>query len=256
MTRHFVVGGLLVATGLGVFTLPARSQESDTRAIQRMLQTTINVKQLQGEKIKLKQWFEYFSDLTKGKLTIIVDREAFAPILGADAPADLYEEEVELPPVGETVPMGIALHSLLSQVGKGEARYVIRQGFIEVVPAEHTKAKHMLRRTIQASFKKRPLRDVLEDFSDRTGLTINIDERAGKKAATAITADFRGSTLEEALVTVTESAGLKFVRLEKSIFVTLPNQAEAMEKEEKRRDKERRATPPMKRTELEKAFDR
>jgi hypothetical protein len=259
MIRFFTVAVAAICIGLGVSLLPALSQASrkaqrpnvalntelsgETLTIRQMLQTPINVKPLQ-EKLKLKQALEFFSDAFKGKLVIIVDKEAFAAILGPDAPVDLYEEEVELPPVGDTMLMSTALRLVLSQPGKTDAAYVIRGSYIEILPPEYTKARYFLNEPIQVSFKKHPLREVLDELSDMTGLTINIDGRVGEKAGAAVTASFRGASLEEVLVTVTESADLKFVVLNKSIFVTTPNHVKAIEEEEKKRDEKRRENIP------------
>jgi len=64
-------------------------------------------------------------------LPILVDREAFAIELGADAP-DPYEEEVSLPPVPAKMAMSLALKLVLAQVGKGNATYLIRRSYIEI----------------------------------------------------------------------------------------------------------------------------
>jgi hypothetical protein len=46
------------------------------------------------EKVKLKTALELFSDMTKGKLTIVIVKNAFIEDIGPDVP-DPYEEEVE-----------------------------------------------------------------------------------------------------------------------------------------------------------------
>ena len=99
-------------------------------AIKSMLDRTIETKGLQ-EKVKLKTALEYFSDKFDNKLPILIDREAFAIELGADAP-DPYEEEVSLPPVPTKMAMQLALRLVLAQVGKGNATYLIRREFIEI----------------------------------------------------------------------------------------------------------------------------
>jgi hypothetical protein len=102
----------------------------EATAIYRLLQQPIDTKGLQ-EKVKLKVALEYFADKFGGKLPILVDKEAFSAELGADAP-DPYEEEVVLPPVPTKMVMNTALRLILSQVGKGNATYVIRRSFVEI----------------------------------------------------------------------------------------------------------------------------
>jgi hypothetical protein len=98
--------------------------------IKRMLDTVIETKGLQ-EKVKLKTALEFFSDRFNGKLPILIDDEAFKVELGPEAPS-LYEEEVSLPPVPNKMAMQLALRLVLSQVGKGEATYMIRREYIEI----------------------------------------------------------------------------------------------------------------------------
>jgi hypothetical protein len=99
-------------------------------AVYRLLQQLIDTKALQ-EKVPFKKALEYFSDRFAGKLPYVVDRDAFADELGADAP-DPYEEEVCLPPVPSKMIMNTALRLVLAQIGKGRATYVVRRNFIEI----------------------------------------------------------------------------------------------------------------------------
>jgi hypothetical protein len=195
-----------------------------------------------SEKVKLKVAIEYFSETSGGKLPMLIDKAAFAAELGADA-QDPYEEDVSLPPIPRKMPLNTALHLILSQVGKGQATYLIRQGHIEIVPASHATAKHLLAQQVFESFDQRPLLSVLTDLSGQSGLTINVDPSVGKQAGSLITATFRNTTLEDTLVAVTEMAELKFVVFRNSIYVTSASKVEALEEEEKQRNKKRESLP-------------
>src|SRR6478609_4552468 len=107
MSRHlFAVSVIALCVGLMFLPTGLQSQEKDgsaksvatakpgaeSLALMQMLDLTIDTKGLQ-ERVKLKTALEYFSNKTDGKLPILIDREAFAVELGADAP-DPYEEEV------------------------------------------------------------------------------------------------------------------------------------------------------------------
>jgi hypothetical protein len=197
------------------------------------------------EKHKLKQALEFFEGCSNGKLMFIVNQRAFDAVLGANAPADVYQEEVSMPIARDILPIGTALRLILSQVGDGSTTYLIREDHIEIVPEDYTKASSLIRQPIEASFHGRSLREVLQALSNLTALTINVDQRMGDKAETPISASFRNATLEDALVTVTESADLKFVVLNKSVFVTMPSHTKAIEEEEKKRDEQRRAKLPV-----------
>ena len=99
-------------------------------AVYRLLKQPIDTKGLH-EKVPFKKALEYFSDRFAGKLPYVVDREAFADELGADAP-DLYEEEVCLPPIPAKMNTNTALRLVLAQIGKGQASYVVHHDFIEI----------------------------------------------------------------------------------------------------------------------------
>jgi hypothetical protein len=230
---------------------PAADREA---TIAQMLQERIETKGLQ-DRVKLKVALEYFSGKFEGKLPILVNRSAFAELLGADA-ADPYEEEVSLPPVPSRLRFETALRLVLSQVGVGQASYFIRRGYIEVVPAQYTTAAYFLYQPMAAAiYDKRPLRGVLDDLADETGVSIHLDPQVGTKAGTPITATLRNASLEDALTTVTEMAQLKYVVLQRSVYVTTPEHAKTLEKEEAIRRKQRESAPQPKMKRLEAAME-
>jgi len=213
-------------------------------AITGLLQTIIETKVFQ-EKLKLRQVLEVFGDKFGGKLAILVDTEAFLVGQDRDKTPDLYEEEVSLPYHPIKMTLSTALRLILSQVGKGEATYIIRQGYIEITTLKASSAAHLLRQPIVlASFDNRPLQEVLDQFSAESGLAIHLDPNVGKKGQTAIKAMFNNTSLEGALVTVTEMAELKYVALERAIYVTTAEKAAIMRKEEQKRALERKDALP------------
>ena len=215
--------------------------EEESAAIMRLLKASIDTTGLSKQKVKLKEAIEYFSERFGGNLSIVIDSEAFAD-LGPEV-ANPYEEEVILPAVPSKMPMSSALRLILSQVGGGQATYVIRQGQIEIVPLRHATAARMLYRRVVGTYDQRPLKVVLAALSSETGLTINLDPKVGDKALSPITATFRNNTLEDALIAATEQAELKFVVHHTSIFVTTAKNAALMQKEEKKRAEFRKANP-------------
>lgn len=251
MTRQCPIVLALVSLGLGAVTLPTPSQppgqaatrkgppvtkaQQEALAIMNMLRQNIDTRALQ-EKVKLKVALEYFADKFGGQLRIVVNKGAFA---AEDAP-DLDEEEVMLPPVPSRIAMDTALRLILSQVGKGKATFLIRQGHIEIVPLRYATAAYFLKEPcILGVFNQRPLQEVLQEFSDEIGLAIHLDPNIGDNANKPITATFRNCSLKDALVTVTEMAQLKYVAMEHSIFVTTPDKAKVIEKEQKIRRRKR-----------------
>jgi hypothetical protein len=221
---------------------PLSLHEQNT-VLTRMLTTTIETKGLQ-EKVKLKTALEYFADKFGGRLPILIDRAAFGPIGEANT-TDPYEEDVSLPPAPTKMAMDVALRLVLAQVAKGEATFLVRRGYIEITSRKASAAVHYLYRpSILLTFKQQPLQEVLDHLSDETGIDIHLDPKVGDKAKAMISARFRNTTLEDALVTVTEMADLKFVVLERSIFVTTPERAVIMRKEEKERESQRKELTP------------
>jgi hypothetical protein len=217
----------------------AKDQDLDLR---RSLEMTINVRGLE-EPVKLKLALEFIIDqYPKGKMLILVDKQAFVPILGNRG--DVTEQMVALPEVGGYMSVKLALRLLLSQVANGGATYMIRDGHVEIVPTEDAitvPAGVYLSMPIDLTFQKSQVRQAIEELAHLTNFAIVIDERVGDKAVTPITANFRGAPLEDVLVAITESAGLKFVVMNKSVLVTLPEHARAIQEEENIRQEKRRA---------------
>ncbi len=260
MTRLRIFALFLFCLGLGVFSMPplspmivrAQARNGEEDAKEARLRNVLILERLQqpvqtaslAEKVKLKTALEHLSDKFGGQLPILVDKEAFAAELGPES-NDAYEEEVCLPPVPSKMATATALRLIVSQIGKGQATYVIRQGHIEITTLKASSAAHLLREPmLVASFERRPLLEVLEHLSDESGLAIHLDPNVPKKIQ-PITARFRNSCFEVALVTVTEMAELKFVVMERSVFVTTPAKAVILRKEEAQRARERKQLKPM-----------
>jgi hypothetical protein len=222
---------------LAAVKAPKIQKGSDNiRDIMQQLKQPMETRGLQ-ERVKMKTALDFIAKELNGKLPILIDRDAFAAELGADAP-DPYEEEVSLPPVPAKMPIGTALRLLLSQVGKGYATFVIRHGYLEIVTYGRQASAYMLAEpSIIASFECRPLTEVLEELSEETGLTIHLDPNIVKRNELLVSASFRNCSLEDALIVVTEMAQLKFVVLARSIYVTTPENAKIIQKEEAARSK-------------------
>ncbi|MBI3824326.1 MAG: hypothetical protein HY289_16800, partial [Planctomycetes bacterium] len=206
------------------------------------------------EKVKLKVALEYFSDKFGGKLPILVDVAAFERELGDKAESP-YEEGVILPPVPTRMQMAVALRLVVSQIGQGKATYIVRRDYIEIVPEKYTTAPNFLYQpSITASYDGAPLSKVLDDLADDLGIAINVDPKVAKQAATPIRTTFRNCTLEDALTPITEMAGLKYVVLHRSIYVTTKEHAEVIREEEEIRAR-KRVAPPNKIKRLESAAE-
>jgi hypothetical protein len=270
MNRLIAAAVAMICLSLGTFLLPALSQapekaappkdapaakaREESLALIRMLEQTIETKGLQ-EPVKLKVALEYFFDQFGGKLPILVDKNAFSAELGPDS-EDPYETVVCLPPVPAKMSVDRALRAIITQIGNGNATYVIRRNWIEITTQKRSAVVNSLHHPcIVKSFEQQPLPDVLQDLAYRADVAITLDPNIGKKASTPISATFRNCSLEEALVTVTEMSQLKFVVLERSVFVTTPDKAKVLEKEERIRRKNREYAPHQATKRLEKAAE-
>jgi hypothetical protein len=206
------------------------------------LQQPIETKGLQ-EKVKLSIALDYLGDQTGFKLAFVLDRDSFVAELGTDAP-DPYEEEVSLVSSlsgpSKKMSMEAVLRRLLAQVGKGHATYVIRSNQIEITTLKSSLATHAIHQaTVTLDFDQRPLKQALQHLTDVSGIDIHLDPNVGKGADTLITAIFRNSSVDNALVTITEMANLKYVVLQRSVFVTTAERAKVLRQEDQERSRQR-----------------
>jgi hypothetical protein len=254
MSRFIFVLGAVSSLSLAMLFLPSYAQpqgqekpvkpiitfkSNEESQVMAMLNTSIETKPLHN-KVKMKEALEFFSEIFGGKLVILIDRESFAIELGADAP-DPYEEEVSLPESPAKMPVSQALRLILTQIGKGHATYVIRRHYLDITTKRSTMAPMLLRRSITfRNFDQKPLPEILGALAEENSLAINLDPAVGNKGLMPISATFRNSSVEDALVTVTEMAELKFVVLENSVFVTTPDKAIILRQEEERRAEDRK----------------
>ena len=266
MTRFLTVPTLLLCL---MPTSTAYSQTPKKDPTIRREQNAMIVSLLEGpvktnklQDVTLKDALEYYSDILRGRaldlraaldkdplfldgvIPIIVNKSAFLADADLDTP-DPYTEKVTLPVIPEKMSLHLALDLTLSQIGKSPSTFLVRKGHLEIVPRKYATAGHLLTNsTVLLSFKAERLPEVLHDLGDETGLAIHLDPNVGKKAKMPISATFRNASLEDALVTVTEMAGLKFVIMERSIYVTTPSRAEAIRREAEERAKARKVIEP------------
>lgn len=224
---------------IGAVRQEANRTSPTTREVLKMLAETIETRGfLHSEGTKLKKAIDILGDKFGGRLSIVIYPDVFRG-LSSDPAFDPYNVDVWLPDVPSKLPLASVLRIFASQIEVGEPTLLIREGHIEFVPASHATARKLLAQRALAAFEQRPLREVLTELADFSGLTITLDPSVGKKAEMPISATFRNSSLEDALVAVTEMAELKIVVLHSSAYVTLASKVEAIEKEEKKRSEAR-----------------
>jgi hypothetical protein len=192
-----------------------------------------------------KEVLSSLQDKLGGKVTFVVDNQALVYALGggADVP-DPTDEEVWLrADQRERMRLDELLRQLVKQVAKNRATFLVRRGIIDIVNRDDAEAGALLHEKVFLNVNERPLMEVLDELSDDTGLTICLDSRVGDKRKSPITAKLRNVCLEDVLVAVTESAGLKFVMLRDSVYVTTAENATRISREQRERDKTRVPAP-------------
>jgi hypothetical protein len=182
--------------------------------------------------MSMKEALEFLISVVKKKtgedLPILVDQAAFKE---SDGP-DIYDTKVQFPPFPKSMTVNSALRYALSQVETKNATFVIKDDVIVVTTFERANTAYKLRDPIVANFTKRSLSDVLNDLAQKTGVSINIDQRIGNLADKTVTATFRGDmSLAGVLRVLTESASLKVVLINNGIFVTNAAGADALRTE-------------------------
>jgi hypothetical protein len=209
---------------------------TETTELIRLLQERIETKDFAGASTDLHEVTKLLHEkfAARGKdFPILVNAEAFRAE-GTDT--EMVPLSVRLPTGPRLQTVSTLLDQLTSQV---QATYLIRQGRIEIVPTAYAVIDNLLTQPILARYEQRGLIEVLQDLADRTGATIVLDTRAGDTAKEPITATFRNNaTLEDALRICTEAAGLKFVVLRNSVYVTTQANARAIQQEQKQQERQ------------------
>ncbi len=225
---HFLLGPLGVLLFLGL--VPAGAQENprenQTQALLLLLEKKVETKDLQSS-MTLQEFLGLISEHFRAKGKVL---QVFVSPVWDDSD-DIYQKTVRFFSIPRQLPLGVMLRLALDQLEKREATFLVRNGALEIVPAKHATPAYLLKERVHKAFWKSHLYEVLQDLSYQTGASLVLDPRAEVQAQTRITATFRNdTTLEAALLMVTEMAGLKLVILPGGLFVTTPAHAEVLQK--------------------------
>jgi len=227
MTPRLLVLFLVVLISHGSAT-PAAAQARD---LVRLLQQRLDMKEFQNP-MRLKEALGLLQDKAAEKgyaLPIMVNQAAFKEV-SPDA-VDIFETEVKYPPYPRTMSVATALNLALSQ-GSAEATFVVRNGFVEIVPAKHITPQVAFKQKLLAHFERKPLSEVIEELSDMSGISIQVDSRLTDTVKQPVSATFRNDvSLRDALVILTDMAGLKLVELPSAIYVTTASNAAVLQGE-------------------------
>ena len=89
-----------------------------------------------------------------------------------------------------------------------------------------------------AAFNGTPLEDALKELARSTESTIMLDGRVSTEAKGKVTVDLNGVPLDAAVELLADTANLKLVRVANIYYVTSPQNADRLQKEEDRRRRE------------------
>jgi len=161
-------------------------------------------------------------------LTFRVDHAAFKMVGQENI------EEKQLPiglPQQQGIPLGTIVRDLLLQL-EPQSAFMVRKGYIAILPLSHATAEFTMREPVGADFDKLPLHDALRELMDHTGTSIILDaRRAGEKAKTPLTATLHHIPVGTAAKLLANMAELKAVMVDNAIFVTTEENAKKLEEE-------------------------
>ena len=85
---------------------------------------------------------------------------------------------------------------------------------------------------VYVEFYKDPLAEALKELATATECNIVLDTRAEERAKTPVTATLTNVPLDQAVLMLANMAGLKPVRIGKALYVTTPDNALALQREQ------------------------
>jgi hypothetical protein len=128
---------------------------------------------------------------------------------------------------------------VVAQKTGAPATWLVRRDGIEVLPEGAVRAEVWgnyqgpFLPLVNADFEKRPLNEALQELASQAGMSVVIDVRVGDKAAAPVTARLLNTPLDTAVRLLADMAGLRPFQLDNMLYVTTPENAERLEKQEK-----------------------
>jgi hypothetical protein len=181
-------------------------------------------------------------------LTFDVNEKAFTE----DSVQDVLKTDITQPgplPPMKNVRLATVLRKVLSRVPAGSgATWTLRDDRIEITTGQAQIAEVWgdypgpYLPLVWATLDKVPLEDALKDLAEQTDFNVVLDNRAGEKGKTPVTARLRNTPLDTALRLLSDMADLRSVHLDNVLYVTTKENAAAMEA---RLERERKGPDPL-----------
>jgi hypothetical protein len=145
--------------------------------------------------------------------------------------------EKPLPPI--TARLDTVLGQVLARVPSASgATFVIRRDYIEITTAAAVQrefwsegGKGPYLPLIHAAFEKTPLAEALKELADYSDFNVVLDDRVADKAKTAVSARLANVPLDTAVRMLADTADLKPVLMDNTLYVTTRENAERLQKE-------------------------
>jgi hypothetical protein len=193
--------------------------------------------------MSLKEFLGFLEDSLQKRgleIPILVDFRAFkeeAPDAFAEE-SDLYDLRVKVPGAPSQLTLGAALRVVLAQIPTDNATFVVRRGVIHVTTVTHAAPRNLVAEKVDVVFERRPLAAAVQELSELTGASINIDPRIGDKRYAPITATYANDvSVQTALSQLADMVGGQVILLEEGLYITTAEHAEALRKEALRKER-------------------
>lgn len=233
--RAFTALALLLIGSAAVWTRPPQNDPAAKKQIapatasslRKLLDSSIQIPEEFKQPVPFRLVCKHFGDVVnlRGEsLPIWINQNAFRLEGGADAP-DLLDTNVVFPTFLKTTKIRSALEIGISQFPGQNGSYLIRADHIEITTTDRTKIHFVLDEGFAVDFRAKPVRQVLEEVSDRTGLSIGVNAELAEILTKTFDLRSNGDmSVRGVLECLADSYGLKLVTDQHRIFLTSQDQ--------------------------------
>ena len=249
MSKRIAFGFSLVALAVGYCATAAPVPKEDPQPkdlwIGDRLQKTIEMPEFDDPKTTLKDALDLLT--RKSDVAFTINHRAFRQN-GSAENVDEFEIASPRPMPVMKGSLSAILREILQRVGTDdEATFLIRGDRIEILPGSA-----MMREIygleiavapnapaifpiVHLKATDRPLRDLLRQVSDQADVNILVDPRCGDKGKADLTVKLVNAPADTAVEVLADMAGLEMVHQRNVLYVTSPENAAKIRKEQERR---------------------
>jgi hypothetical protein len=237
--RHLSIA-LVVLLLAGPFTLAQQAEKAPPRKLPtvKQLRDALNCNFMFGESVNvpLPQALKFFEDhaADKGKY-LVIHLDSAAIKKANESTPDIETVNVRLTKTEHPVLLKVALQSVLNQFestnNEGRLAFAIVEGRVLIGPPR-TLRETVLTQPVSIEAESVPLRTILKQLSDRTGVNLVLDPRL--KEEPKATVEVHEMALTTAVSLLAEMSDLNVVRLpDDGFFLTTKERGDRIRKEQK-----------------------